>query len=258
MKWLMFFIPLLALFNHTPALAATDDDPVSVSVAGDFQDIIMLTADHDFALGQPDILPDPDSNFLRDFINMSQKDIDDYRASVEAMVLDRFGLDFTNLPTDGNNFKVIPGVAMLGPVVFPQEFNYRALYMDGHGVHKTVRTGGFFVTVIGNGLIYHGEFGGALGKPALPGDLLASGFYHVAGRGDDEPTIIRLQPNVPAHATPDGMVALKGEVFHPRFGAGLLDGLGGASPNPDGGHHNFVRNVMTFPGRLPDPHLEEK
>ena len=219
---------------------------------GEYEQTILLVADG--VLDDPDdaVVLDPDCSFLRNEIGLNRKEIENFLAHSEAYFRDQFGLDFTQIPWE-NGSKVIPGVAQITIRKSTAESEYRAIYMGGKGINRPIYAGGLFVEILGTDVVYHGKFGGEDGKPAFPGDFLVSGFYSISQKNGKKPVIIRyLQGNVPTRLTLGGWQPFINNLFSSKWGQGIADGVATFEPMEDGSFRTVIRNVLTFPGRLPD------
>lgn len=205
---------------------------------------------------------DPNFSFLREIMGFSPAQINHFRADAEAFFRNRFGLDFIGIPADPNNVKVIPGVAMLMPMRFASEAHYRVVHRSGSGElqeYPEVRDGGLVVVTLSGGWDYTGEYGGAGGIPAAPGEMLLFGFYNIPGLGDGShpgrgkgPLVISYHSDAPMRTTVDGDGTIKCAVHHSAWGPGGARGLFTLIPVGDGRGHLTIRNVLTFPTNLPD------
>lgn len=199
------------------------------------------------------VVPDPQSEFLIRSILRGNDTFESLNVQAEAFLLERFGFDFRSVPADANGMKFLPGLLYM-PFQTNPEVNYSAMDLtrDGQILHATrFKDAGFMAMVTGPGVTYHGEFGGAAGKPATPGDVMPWGYYGVPGLGErGRQLTIHYGAKEPMRGNADGNIAVACELRESPFGQGLAYGIAKFTPRTPGRVHVFVRNVLTFPGNL--------
>lgn len=82
-------------------------------------------------------------------------------------------------------------------------------------------------------------------------DFTAVGGHSVTRR-EPKPLIIRDQAHAPMRFTIDGCLTVTCDVSHPEWSDRKAEGISSITALPDGRGHVSIRNVITFPGRLPD------
>lgn len=222
----------------------------------DYENIIILTSDGVLEQDQIRVL-DPNRNFLRERIGLDDEEIDQFIKDEENYYLTQFGLDFTKVPWE-NSVKTIPGVAIMEIRTASDKINFRAHFINDGRDNYPVEEGGIFVNVIGEDVVYHGLFGGEEGKPAFPLDEIASGFYRINRGNNHKPQILHFrQSTAPTRLTFEGWKMFIHDIKSPVFGEGKSDGLATIQPdNESGNFRSVIRNVISFPGRLPDSEVE--
>ena len=179
--------------------------------------------------------------------------VEAFREEAVEFYAERFGLDFSSAPVGADGEQVIDG-AMLVPSFVRLERNYHAQTVGGEWVPPTgwdVRDSSFNV-MFTDDVVVHGTYGGAAGKEAPEGALLAFGDYNIdvdrpgnsenaPGRGGDE-IVIRFFSSSLITADEDGIMTFVCDLTHPEWGSGQARGI----VTPDGG----IRNVLTFPASL--------
>lgn len=243
---------LLALFlvsNSLAVLARDKDQPIT-----QFDLTLTYAIEQDLPSANPlDMaVPDPTQSFLRDQLGLSEAKINQVNIDAEEFFLERFGLDFRNVPADANGIRLIDG-AMLFPYQFANNVDYRVISASDKAIKKPLRIndGGFIVMTTGP-ITYHGTFGGVEGKAGFPGEMLPYAFYKINGLSDGrhhKPLVISARAAGPMRTNVDGDTSINCEVNHPTLGRGNAEGVFKFVPNPDGSMHIGARNVLTFPGR---------
>lgn len=223
----------------------------------DYDNVIIFTADGVFDEFSQARIIDPDGDFFIDRIGLDQQELENFIEEIENFYLTQFGLDFTQIPWQ-NGVKIIPGTAILEMRTFSDLLNYRVKLMSGKRVNFPLEAGGLFVTITGKNVIYHGLYGGDAGIPALPFDQLVSGYYWINRGEHHRPVILRFkQSNIPTHTTFEGWSLFFNDIESPIWGKGISDGAATIQPDIEtGGFRSVIRNVITFPGRLPDVEID--
>lgn len=178
-------------------------------------------------------------------------------ADAEAFYLERFGIDFRNVPLGDDGSKFHDDGILLVPWRVNPGIRYTATTIGNHGrIEQTVqiRDAGFAAIVVADNVLLHGAYGGSAGVPALPNDVFAFGAYSVPGpgrgRGNRQPAIIRYGAFEPMRGNADGNIVIACELLDSPYGPGLAYGIAKFTPLGDNDAHVFVRNVLTFPGQL--------
>jgi len=269
MKYIIYTI--LSILILTVSMTAHSSIPNVAGDENDFDDIILLIADG--TLNSPDLFslmnPDPDTQGLREGLNWDDVEVEQFRVDAELFFKNRFGFDFTQIDEDINNVKVLPGVGQLLFVRFSEDVGYKAIYTGKKNVTKKVDAMGYVVIITDPGVLYHGDFGGEAGVPAIPGEIAAFGLYNIGGKQHDNKDnesdrhfnkhkekkhkkneVIFFQQSTPGRYTPEGLIGIFCEISSAQRGNGNGEGTTGLVPLPDGRAHVFIRNVLTFPGRI--------
>jgi len=245
----IFTLSVLNILLSLPVISYGDNKT-------DYENVMILTSDGVFDEINQAHTPDPNRNFLRDRIGLDDGEIKQFLKDTENFYLSQFGLNFTNVPWE-NGVKIIPDVAIMEIRNFSDLINYRTKVINGKRVNYPVEAGGVFVNIIGRNVLYHGQFGGEEGKPAFPFDELASGYYWINQGHDKDPLILQFrQSTVPTRLTFEGWKMFISEISSPIFGEGKSDGLETIQQDKKNDRvRSIIRNVITFPGRLPDSEL---
>jgi hypothetical protein len=197
--------------------------------------------------------------FLREVMQFDDSRMQSFRQEAEAFYRDTYGFDFTGISVDSDNIKRLPG-AMLAPFCVNPEADYTVILHSNIGElspANRVRDGGFFVSITGPGVVYHGTYGGPAGKPASPGEIMPFGFYNIVslqertGAPDTKRAIIiNYHALSPVQRTADGDMVLHCGLQHSIWGAGAMRGVQ-VIARADATHIRITkRNVLTFPGML--------
>jgi hypothetical protein len=226
----------------------------------DFSQIIVYTAEGTLPTPEPFsfMLPDPKAERLRESLSWDDSDVEQFRSESEVFFQDRFGIDFSMVPSNSDGIKIIPGVGMLALINFTPEAGYRAVLMDGKRVNRPVDMMAYVVIITGSDVVYHGEYGGVEGIPAYMGEVIASGVYHIRKSHENpyapqpQGDVIFFKQYAAARGTPDALFGVFCDLFHSEWGVGSAEGTTGLTILPDGGAKIFVRLVLTFPGRKSD------
>jgi hypothetical protein len=175
-----------------------------------------------------------------------QAAIDAFRAEAVAFYAERFGLDFSNADIAEDGSQTIDGATLVPSFVAP-ETEYRAYTIGGRWTPPegyVVRDSSFNV-MLTPGTVLHGEYGGAAGRVAADGGLLAYGDYNILipgpGRsGNDETIEIRFSSTGPIVANADGVMTFVCDLESEQWGSGQARGI-------VTGSNGEIRNVLTFP-----------
>jgi hypothetical protein len=211
------------------------------------------------------MLPDPDNKGLRNGLGWNDGQVEQFRSDAEIFFKTRFGFDFTQIEEDFNGVKELPGVGKLLFVRFSEDVGYKAIYSDKKKKTKPVDAMGYIIMITDPNARYYGEFGDEEGVIAIPGEIAAFGLYDIRKeriaksnndhldkdiRKQKNRNVIFFQQSIPGRFTPEGLIGIFCDVSSVRWGKGMGEGTTGLTPLPDGRAHVFIRNVITFPGRI--------
>lgn len=173
-----------------------------------------------------------------------EADIQDFRQEAIDFYEQRFGLDFSDAQVQDDGSQSIDGAKLVPSFVVP-ESEYRAYIIGGRWTPPegyVVRDSSFNV-MLEPGTTLGGEYGGADGKVAEDGGLLAFGDYNILipgpGNSSDETIDIRFRSTGPIVPNADGVMTFVCDLESDQWGSGQARGI----VNPDG----EIRNALTFP-----------
>jgi len=184
----------------------------------------------------------------REFYGQSRSDLVAYAEQAKRFFLERFGLDFFGVdgPTFVGPWEIDGATLRAGAQT---NDTYRAHVVSEDWVPSegwVVRDSGL-TTFVTKDMVLHGTWGGAAGKPAPAGAVMAFGDYSIKverpGRSErGERILIHFESGSPIVPDVDGAFHFICDVTNEDWGTGCACGVVRA----DGG----VRNVITFPASL--------
>ena len=171
--------------------------------------------------------------------------IAEFRDEAIDFYAERFGLNFSAAAVETDGSQQIDGATLVPSFVAP-ESEYRAYTIGGMRVPAeghVVRDSSFNV-MLQPGVTLHGTYGGATGKVAAQGGLLAFGDYNIlvpgpGNSGNDDEIQIRFRSTGPIVPNADGVMTFVCDLSNELWGDGQARGI----VTPDG----EIRNVLAFP-----------
>lgn len=203
-------------------------------------------------MAQPRTVADPTvvnydtfKQFQADVYGRDAQAVAEFRDEAIDFYYERFGLDFSGADIQPDGTQQIPGATLIPSFVAP-ETEYRAYTIGGLRAPSegyVVRDSSFNV-MLDPGVTLHGEYGGASGKDAEQGGLLAFGDYNIlipgpGNSGNDDEIQIRFTSTGPIVPNADGVMSFVCDLEHDTWGSGQARG----TVTPDG----EIRNVLAFP-----------
>lgn len=227
----------------------------NAEAAGDRQSVAAVPGGFDQYLvymAQPRIVDEPTvvnyetfKEFQAEVYGRDDAAIADFRQEAIDFYAERFGLDFSGAAVQADGSQQIDG-ATLSPSFVAPETEYRAYTIGGMRVPAeghVVRDSSLNV-MIQPGTVLHGEYGGAAGKVAAQGGLLAFGDYNIlvpgpGNSGNADEIQIRFKSTGPIVPNADGVMTFVCDLEHEAWGDGQARGI--VTPNGE------IRNVLAFP-----------
>lgn len=192
---------------------------------------------------------DPELKFYRETLHFTAQETQQQMENAIQHFRTQFGLDFSSVEPNSENKRFL-GNARFEPLASPLNLTIVSNRWINSGNRRSacypMGSGTFSVNFNGTTTLY-GEYGGEAGRQVNEGDALNYGHFIIFGACAQQPIVIQLQNNIPAHTVPsEGWIVDYLQLYHRQLGTGRAQIVFKSRPSATDPSMLVIENMQLF------------
>ena len=192
---------------------------------------------------------DPELKFYRETLHFTAQETQQQMENAIQHFRTQFGLDFSNVEPNNENKRFL-GNARFEPLASPFNLTIVTNRWINSGNRRftcfPITSGSFTVNFNGTTTL-HGEYGGEAGIQVNEGNAVNYGHFIIFGACAQQPIVIQVQNNIPAHTVPiEGWIVDYVQLYHRQLAMGRAQIVFKSRPSATDPSMLAIENMQVF------------